>query len=337
MNRRATCGLLTVFLCLVAVGLLANEFLGTNNSNKRIELESFSGTWQDIAQQSFRRHPERVATTLLFPKSSVESVPAAVLIHGSDGVSEHQMRYAKALANNGIAALVVDSFGSRHIENTIGHQSKVSAQSMVLDAFAALQFLAAHPRIDGEQIAIIGWSKGGLVADLTSREWYRRRIVEGEHQFAAHVAFYPWCGDQESNIRLTGAPLLYFVGERDDWSGLQACVDYANRAVDAGYDARIIVYQDALHAFDYEGSFRRYLPHALSWADCAYFSHEDGFIIAATGRFDTWSNLNRYLQLCAVPGAHIGTHAKARSQSMDTLLNFLGDVLQPRALSLSSR
>lgn len=328
MNHKPTLrAVLTVLLCLVTVGLIASELLWENMPREHIELDSYSGNWQDISRQSYRRYPERVVATLVFPEDSAGRVPAAVLMHGSDGLSEHQMRYAKALASNGIAALVVDSFGSRDVENTIGNQDKVSAQSMVLDAFAALRFLSEHPSIDGERIAIMGWSKGGLVADLTSREWYRRRIVDGEHRFAAHVAFYPWCGDQESEIRLTSAPVLYLVGERDDWSGMHSCVDYANRMVDAGYDARIIVYKDAPHAFDYGGSFRRYLPHALSWANCAYFRHEDGFIIAATGRFDDWQNLDRYLEQCAVPGAHIGTHAKARSQSMDSVLEFLRVVL----------
>jgi dienelactone hydrolase len=243
------------------------------------------------------------------------------------------MRYAKTLASNGIAALVVDSFGSRDVKSTIGKQSIVSAQSMTLDAFAALSFLAAHPRIDAERIAIIGWSKGGVVADLTAREWYRHRIVDDERHFAAHVAFYPWCGDQESKIELTGAPVLYLVGGRDDWSGVQPCVDYADRMVDAGYDARIVVYEEALHAFDYEGSFKRHLPHALSWTNCAYFSHVDGFIVAATGRFYPWSKLDRYFEQCAVPGAHIGTHATARSQAMDTLLEFLRVTLAPSNLA----
>lgn len=320
---------LLVIVSLVGLSVLTSELRGANIHREHVVLNSYSGHLQDIAHRSYGRHPQRIDATLLLPDTGAGRVAAAVLVHGSDGLSEHQMRYAKTLASNGIAALVVDSFGSRDVENTIGKQNKVSAQSMVLDAFAALEFLADDPRIDDKRIAIIGWSKGGVVADLTSREWYRHRIVDGERHFAAHVAFYPWCGDQESEVKLTGAPVLYLLAERDDWSGVQSCVDYSDRMVDAGYDATIIVYKDALHAFDYEGAFSRHVPHALSWKNCAYFSHVDGFVVAATGRFHRWSELNRYFMRCAVPGAHIGTHAKARSQAMNTLLEFLREVLVP--------
>jgi len=99
-------------------------------------------------------------------------------VHGSTGVSDHHRRYARLLAKWGIAALVVDPFSPRGIATTVGDQGAISPQAMLVDAYAALDLLATHPRIDRKRIALIGWSKGGTVALLAARRRYRDRLAK---------------------------------------------------------------------------------------------------------------------------------------------------------------
>ena len=64
--------------------------------------------------------------------------------------------------------------------------------SGVADAYAALDMLARHPRIDADRIAIVGFSFGGEVAHLTAFERRAHRVLApGQRRFAAHVAYYP--------------------------------------------------------------------------------------------------------------------------------------------------
>ena len=194
---------------------------------------------------------------------------------------------------------------------------------MVVDAYQALKLAARNPRIDRERIAILGWSKGGTVADWTSREWYRKRLSDEGLRFAAHVAFYPWCGEQPSSIKPTSAPLLFLTAELDDWSGSALCRRHVARLVRAGQEADIVVYPGAHHGFDYAGSFRSYQAEAINWSNCGYLFREEGFVIAASGAFKDWSHYDRYLAGCTRQGAHLASHAPSREKAMVQLIDFL--------------
>jgi len=268
-----------------------------------------------------------IAAELILPAPTPGRAPAAILLHGSDGVGAHQYRYARLLAKWGFAVLVLDSFGPRGVASTVGDQDAVPAQAMVADAYAALRLLVTHPRVDPERIVLIGWSKGGIAAMWAARRLFQRRLAPEGPRFAAHVAFYPWCGSQEAQIRQTGAPMLLLLGARDDWTGAASCVEYARRLRAAGTPAQAIVYPEAEHGFDYEGRFRSYVPAAHGYGACEYFSREAGFVVARTGRFERWAALPRYLRACRVQGAHVGTNTAARTRAAKDLHEFLGPIV----------
>jgi dienelactone hydrolase len=294
----------------------------------QLAFASYSATWSDLANGAFRQSRVDVFGDLLLPDASAEKqVPAVVLMHGSDGVTRHQYAAARALLALGVAVFVVDSFTTRGIDNTIADQSAVTPYSMLIDAYQALALLRTHPRIDAGRIALVGWSKGGMVADWASRERYRALLAGDGAAFAAHVAFYPWCGEQHVPVRLTGAPLLYLVGARDDWTGSAPCVDYVERVRSAGFPVKLVLYPDAEHGFDFPGRFRRYLASAVSWAGCNYIWGESRFRVVASGEQLPWSEFDRYIARCSSRGAHVGSNAIARRDAGRVLREFLADAL----------
>jgi dienelactone hydrolase len=198
--------------------------LGDGASGK-LRFVSRNADWTEFQEGKFKGAQVTITGDLILPDGLSGPFPAAILLHGSDGLSDHEYDYSATLAAWGIASFVLDSFGPRGVETTVGNQDAVSPYSMLVDAYAALELLATHPKIDPGKIVLIGWSKGGLVSDWASRKRYRDQLASDDVRFAAHVAFYPWCGKQDFQIELTGAPLLYLLGELDDWSGSQACVD----------------------------------------------------------------------------------------------------------------
>ena len=97
----------------------------------------------------------------------LRSVPAVVLLHGSGGVlPSRELTYAPQLARMGVAALVVDSFGSRR-ERGVGFIDRLLniTETMILaDAYSALGFLAARPEIDPRRVVLTGFSYGAMAA-----------------------------------------------------------------------------------------------------------------------------------------------------------------------------
>ena len=291
---------------------------------------SYNAQWSDLVTGAFRQAPVNLPATLLLPERVGERVPAAILPHGSDGPTDHQYRVAESLRSLGLAVFVLDSFTARGVHDTIGDQSAVTPYSMLVDAYQALVLLQTHPAIDPSRIALVGWSKGGMVADWASRVRYRATISPEGRTFAAHVAFYPWCGEQHLPVQLTGAPLLYLIGERDDWTGAAPCIDYVRRIREAGFDARLMIYPNAEHGFDYPGQFRQYLPSAESWAHCNYVWGYTRFRVVASGETLPWTEFGRYVDRCMSRGARVGSNAVARSDAAKELREFLSEVLNLR-------
>jgi dienelactone hydrolase len=289
----------------------------------KLRFSSYSAQWSDFASGAFRRTPVEVRAELLLPAQVAGRTPAVVMLHGSDGPTPHYQRYAQSFLRRGLAVLLIDSFTTRGVGDTIGDHRAVAPYSMLIDAYHGLALLQSHPRVDADRIALVGWSKGGMVADWAARVRYRTMLAPDSPPFAAHAAFYPWCGEQHVPVQLTGAPLLFLVGERDDWTGAAPCADHVNRVREAGYAAKLVVYAGAEHAFDYAGRFRQYLGDAESWAACNYIAGDTHFRVVASGELLPWSRFAEYLRGCTSAGAHIGSNALAARQARHELDRFL--------------
>jgi len=107
---------------------------------------------------------DRVTAVLYRPK--IEGLlPAAVIINSSGGVSAHTDHfYARTLAGQGMAALVVDSFTPRNVRRTGDDQNHVAQTKSNADAFAGHRWLAAQPWVDADRIVVMGMSRGGEAA-----------------------------------------------------------------------------------------------------------------------------------------------------------------------------
>jgi uncharacterized protein len=100
-----------------------------------------------------------------------DPAPIVLLFHGFTGVRDELAvatttegvfsRTARLLADAGYASLRIDFRGSG---DSPGDFADTTFEGQVADGLAAMAWAAADTRVTGADLAIIGWSQGGLVA-----------------------------------------------------------------------------------------------------------------------------------------------------------------------------
>lgn len=272
--------------------------------------------------------PVTVPATLYTPRDTSGLLAAVVIVPSSSGVQEErEIHYAKALVAAGIAALVVDSYGARGIENSLYDQSLLDQWEIENDAIAALGLLSKDARIDPRRIAIMGVSKGGTAAMDSALTIRRRWMGVTSLRFAAHVAITPDCTWMTRQAETTGAPMLFLLAGLDDQTPAQACLDQAKRMTEAGNTGiETEVYDNAHHAWEELGRKPVYDPEVENYAQCRVWILNDGSMMAAdTGEplpeddWWTWAEQN-----CMTLGATCcGGTQEQKTAATERIITFL--------------
>jgi pimeloyl-ACP methyl ester carboxylesterase len=105
-----------------------------------------------------------VPAVLTVPEGE-RSAPAVLLLHGTasqkNEVGDLYRHLADALAARGMASLRIDFAGTGDSPVDYRHYTLTSASR---DARTALTWLRSHPRVQGQPVAVIGFSQGGMIA-----------------------------------------------------------------------------------------------------------------------------------------------------------------------------
>ncbi len=209
---------------------------------------------------------------------------AVVITPSSGGIRKvREIHYAEALAKAGIAALLIDSFGSRGVASSVHDQRLLTRWQSGNDAVAGLRWLARDDRFKPDRIGVMGVSKGGIVALDTALEVRRRWMRASNVAFAAHVPISPGCQWVNRSLVTTGAPILFLLAEQDNVAPAKACIDHAERLKSAG-NARVEVkvYKGAHHAWEAITRKPHFDPWAENYARCRVWIEDDGSLVAAT-------------------------------------------------------
>lgn len=291
-----------------------------------------------------RQRPRPTATVngeLLLAPDKAGKTPAVVLVHGSGGVyPELAAFWAKRLNEAGMAAFIIDVFGSRGVQSTAEDQSQVPFAADTADAFAALGMLATHPRIDARRIAVVGFSRGGMTAVRSAVQ----RIANGssiapDQRFAAHVAVY--AGGCAGSLAVTakpgvfsGAPILFVHGDADDYTYASDCREYSQRLRAAGVPGDFVLLPGARHKFDLDnpqrhqlrnvGKTREGCPLEYDVVDLTYRDRRSGEALS----LERGQAMLRG-ELCADRGATVEGDRKAREAAAKAVLDFLTQALKP--------
>ncbi len=170
--------------------------------------------------------------------------PVIVDLHGCNGIWMDRSRpWIRQHLDDGVAVLLVDSFGSRGFDNICGSVFAVPTWQRALDAHAAKQWLQQQLWVDRGRIFVSGYSHGATTVLLALND-----ELNATQPFAGAVAVGPWCLDSLHNAH---TDLLILIGEQDQWTPAQRC---EIMSVTQPERMELIVYEEAHHGFDEPGA-----------------------------------------------------------------------------------
>jgi len=274
--------------------------------------------------------------TLFLPSGAgaENPVPAVVLLHGAGGViSARELTYGPQLAAQGVAALVIDSFRPRR-DIAVGFMDRIfniTEVMLLADAYAGLAYLDDLPEVDGDRVALIGFSYGGMASTLAAYRQVADTMAPEGKRFRGHVAFYAPCIIRAEKTETTGAPVLLLNGGRDGLIDEERCTVVAEDLRAGGSRVETIIYPEAMHQWD--GRARSPWRPRFTLAPCAFLLEADGSGTDSSTGLPVSSPLLRRasLSLCASDeGYLIGRDDAVREKSNRALAAFLEEVLAPR-------
>jgi dienelactone hydrolase len=227
MSRRFARLSLIITLCAV--------FLGGCAPDRRVMIETGYAP----------PRPAGLSGELILPKTPGPH-PAVIVVHGCGGVQAHTHAWAGNLADWGYAALILDSFKTRHIASTCLDPDLLTGRMRAQDVGAAARWLRGRADIDADRVGMIGFSAGGWTAVWTAHPGWE--TMAAAKPLRAVIGVYPWC-DSFTNVN---APFLVLIGEADDWTPAERCRSL-QLALGPRDDVAFVYYPNAYHAFDVPG------------------------------------------------------------------------------------
>jgi len=202
----------------------------------------------------------------LYKPGGAGPFPAIVIQHQCGGLRSSTgawqnlaiLDWAKQAVSRGYVVLVLDSLGPRGVDSVCyGVKGGVNFPRGVRDALQGAQHLRKLPYVDGDRIALMGFSWGAMVGLLGSGATWGNALQAGT-RFRAVVAFYPGCFDIRPP---SGAPypivqpdidtpLLLLMGAADTETPPQECTSRLEPLKNAGKPVDWHIYPDATHCWD---------------------------------------------------------------------------------------
>lgn len=266
---------------------LATAPAGAQLRMEVLPFESVTLTTQQVLLGDKGGKPATLAGELRLPRGGTDRVPAVILVHGLSGIMANLDEWARALNAWGYAAFILDNYGGRGIVGAGPEAVKLSPLARMVDAYRALAFLARHPRIDPDRIAVMGISMGTPAAILSSSERFRKTYGTPGVQFAAHIGLYTMCHARyRDDTKVGSRPIRLFHGTADDQTPVEPCRALVADMKKAGADVALTEFAGATHAYDNSDLKQRVtFPQAPTLRKCSVVEGEGGQLMnARTGQ-----------------------------------------------------
>ena len=237
--------------CLLCAGLCSQSGSAQVARTEVHPIQTMTLTDQQFLTGAKDGKPTTIAGVLRIPRPGTDRLPAVILVHGSGGIGGNVDYWQQQLNSLGVATFTIDDFTGRGIDNVLTDQTKLGRLTAIIDLYRAQALLAAHPRIDPNHIAVMGFSRGAGVALYASLIRFQKMYAPESPGFVAYLAFYAPCMTRYiDDEAVSDKPIRLFHGTADDYTPVAFCRAYVERLRKAGKDVQLTEYQDAHHVFD---------------------------------------------------------------------------------------
>lgn len=196
-------------------------------------------------------------------------LPLVIFAAGSGGFAPNTDLWDRQFEAMGISTFAMDSFAGRGIVSTVIDQSQLGRLNMIIDVYRSIAVLAAHPRVDPDRIAVMGFSRGGQAALYSSLKRFQRMWNPGGVEPAAYIALYPPCTTTYiDDTEVSDHPIRMFHGIADDYVEIGPCRSYLARLQKSAKDVKMTEFPDTWHAYDFP-----HLPASPTIAQNAQTTH----------------------------------------------------------------
>jgi dienelactone hydrolase len=280
-------------------------------------------TTRTVSDDAFRAgdktagQDSEIAGVLRLPLGS-GPFPTVLLVEGSGGINSNDDYWSRDFLSHGIATFTIDGFTGRGIDTLIVDQSKLGLMNMIVDVYRGLGALAKNPLIDTKRIAVMGFSRGGLITLYAAMKRFQTAWNDSGVTPAAYIPFYPVCNFHFQDDESVEGSIRIFHGASDDYVPIAPCQDYVKRLKAAGKDAEITALPNAYHGFDVSTIPSSLFIEKAQMTNCILGEEKSGAMLnQATGK--PWAPTDP----CNGVGAHVGYSTEATTASEAEVVKFL--------------
>jgi dienelactone hydrolase len=252
MKRLLTTSLIATLVAAMASSATAAEGIGRDTPARieAIPVQTLTLSDEQFLKGDAYGRPTTIAGVLRVAQGSGR-LPVVVLVPGSGGIGASIDVWDRQLEAMGISTFAMDSFAGRGIVSTVVDQSQLGRLNMILDLYRSLAVLAAHPRVDPNRIAVMGFSRGGQATLYAALKRFHKMWNPGGVDPAAYVALYPPCVTTYiDDTDVSDHPIRIFHGISDDYVEIGPCRGYIARLKATARDVQMTEYPDTWHAYD---------------------------------------------------------------------------------------
>ena len=286
--------------------------LGNGVKGKKLRIKSASPqTYFEAISNSDAVETTEITAHLFLPESS-DPHPIVVMVPGSLGISDNNVKAATSLVDAGIACCLIDPFTDRGVSSTISNQAQYSFAASAWDVLAVANELTGRENIDKDRIGAQGHSRGGTaVLSATCMS----SLIEGFSpvKLIGVYAAYPWCGHQFLDPVVGNTRVRSVIGDQDEWCLPQQVQSYMQAIRLTGGNATWRIFENAHHSFDRDTEVEMIEEAVITPSAPTVFIQRDGQMIHPTTGEPDSSLSERDLMIYALKagygknGARIGS------------------------------
>jgi len=199
------------------------------------------------SELAFQSGGKPIRLDAYLPDTTAGPIPAVVALHGAGGDVTGMERYASTLAAQGFAVYVLHYFDRTGTESADKQTILRNFPLWMKTLWDAISFVETQPQVDGECIALLGFSLGAYLALANSAV---------DHRVKAVVEFFGGMPKEMKLFMRRLCPVLILHGEADPTVPVEEAYQLQKLLEKKGIPYEIKIYPGAGHGFEDQAIWR---------------------------------------------------------------------------------